>query len=212
MSKGSEERIGYFLEPKGARDFLTAFTKTVSEAQQSITDQYLNPENVHRFRHGGSWQHPARPDIPEGQLRSHSAEMATSFQSLVDNELGLVDKSIAQITEAMGRQLLQSIYSTLTDACDQSGNVVQVGDSGSPIKAFAQMLKKIEFSCARDGTVELPQLHLGSEAFKAFEKAFEKITPEERAEIDALKEEKTHTARQREAERKKRFIRYGGQE
>jgi len=209
MTDKTEDDAGFFLDTENGVRFLKAFTGALSDAQQRTVDQYIAPENMHRLRHGASWSHPARPDIPQTHMQQHSVQLETPFQSVVDNDLSLIARSIRELAESMGRQFEHSLFTVVAETSNRVGNVVDARQSGSAIEAFIQMLEKIEFPCDRFGQVSLPEMRLGSEAFAKFQAEFAQVTAEQSARIEAIKERKSRAATERESQRKARFVRYG---
>jgi len=203
------ERANYLSDEMGEEEFHQSFVKLLAQMQKETVSKYLNPENTHRFKHGGQWAHPAAPDVLPGDMKAHSAETAVSFDKLVNHDLTVIDQVLRQLSENMERQFMQMMYSTVSAAAASVGNTVDAKVAGSPHEAIAQMLEKVEFSSDRLGNVTLPTIHAGPETVQAMRKSVADAPPEFHQRIEAIKARKTAEAVEREVQRKARFVRYG---
>jgi hypothetical protein len=203
------KRANYFSDETGEKEFHQSFVKLLAQMQKENVSKYLNPENTHRFKHGGHWVHPAAPDLSPSDMKLHSTETAVSFDKLVNHDLTIIDQVLRQISENMERQLMQMMYSTVSAAAESVGNTVDAKLAESTHEAIAQMLEKVDFSSDRFGNVTLPTIHAGRETVQAMLKSVADAPPEFHQRIEAIKARKTAEAVEREIQRKARFIRYG---
>lgn len=199
----------YFIAETGAAAFTTAFTHMLAKLQKEVVSQYISSGNTHRFRHGGDWQHPGAPETMGGGMQTHSAIVETQFQDLVDNDLGAIDRNAQHLIEAMHRQFAQMLYSTVSAACDHTGNTVDAKAEGSLENAFMTMIEKIQFSVDKNGKVNLPEVHVAPDTGARMMEALEAASPEYKERLEVLKARKIKEALKREVERKAKFARYG---
>ncbi len=199
----------FFLFDAGARAFNEAFTRLMAEFQKKFISNYIPPENTYRLHHGSTWRNPANSDAGSGEMKTHSACMQTSFDDIIANDLGLLQRSFAEISEALQRQLAGSVYSTLSEACDASGNIIDAKKEGSLPNSFLAMLDKIEFSVDRDGNVRMPEIHADPATAQRMIAALEATPPEFRDKVEEVKQKKILAAKEHEAARKAKFARYG---
>jgi hypothetical protein len=199
----------YFSDDKGNAAFNAAFSRRLVELQKTIVSQYLNPENTFRLRHGSDWRHPGTPEAITGGIQEHSAYAETPFQELIDNDLGQIDRTAAKLAEAMHKNFATMMYSTLSAACEQTGNTVDARAEGSLADAFFATIEKIEFVADRYGNVNLPEIHTSPETGKKMAAAMEAISPEFEERFEQLKARKIKEALEREAARKAKFLCYG---
>jgi len=204
-----EKRANYFSDEIGEEEFHHSFVTLLAQVQKKVVSRYLNPENTHRFKHGGQWAHPAAPDVLPGDMKALSAQTEVSFDKLVNHDLTVIDKVLRQLSESMERQFTQMMYSTVSAAAESVGNTVDAKTAGSPHEAIAQMLEKVEFSSDKFGNVTPPTIHAGPETVQAMLKSAADAPPEFRQRIEANKARKTAEAVEREVQRKARFVRYG---
>jgi len=204
-----EKRANYFSDEIGEEEFHHSFVTLLAQVQKKVVSRYLNPENTHRFKHGGQWAHPAAPDVLPGDMKAHSAQTEVSFDKLVNHDLTVIDKVLRQLSESIERQFTQMMYSTVSAAAESVGNTVDAKTAGSPHEAIAQMLEKVEFSSDKFGNVTPPTIHAGPETVQAMLKSAADAPPEFRQRIEANKARKTAEAVEREVQRKARFVRYG---
>lgn len=209
MSNTVRKSRGYFIDEAGTTAFNTAFTLMLAQHQKKIVSEYMPPENTQRFRHGGAWSHPGAPDVIGSGMQTHSAVIETRFQDLIDNDLDAIGRSMRQLIESIRIQFVQMLYSTLAEACDQTGNTVDAKAEGSLENAFMAMMEKIQFVADKSGKVSLPEIHVAPETGARMMAALEAAPPEYIERLEAVKARKIADALAREVERKAKFARYG---
>lgn len=202
-------RANYFSDEMGAEEFHQSFVKLLAQIQKESLSKYLKPENMHRFKHGGKWAHPAAPDVLPADMKAHSAQTEISFDKLVNFDLTVIDQVLLQLAESMEKQFTQMMYSTVSAAAESVGNTVDAKTSGSIHEAMAQMLEKIQFSADKFGKVTLPTIHVGPETFQTLQSSAANVPPEFHQRIEEIKARKSAEALAREVQRKARFVRYG---
>jgi len=204
-----KKRANYFADENAASAFDKSVVAFLATVQKGIVSKYLAPENTHRLRHGGEWAHPGLPHAVHGGLEQHSSVAEIPFEGIVKHDLGVIDRFVQKLAQDMERQFAQMMYSTVSAACDQTGNTVDAKAAGSTREAFAEMIEKIEFSADKFGEVSLPEIHAGPEAAAKLKKALEDAPPAFQQRIEEIKARKIAEALDREAQRKARFVRYG---
>ncbi len=190
------------------RQELDVFGESILEKLQQVQEQvfqtHLSQQNTQRYSHGRSWTHRANPEIGTGHMQTASSSWEVGFQEIVDGNLSAIRRCFSQVAEDMQRQMMQMLYSTISEACNKSGNVVTGGGS-FPIR-FLEALGKIEFGVDREGNVCIPEVHVGADGHKLIAE-LEAQPPEFHQEVERLKDEKNAAALQREEQRKARFKR-----
>lgn len=185
-----------------------AFIRRLARAQQSVVANYIPPENVQRFRHGGTWQNPGAENPNESGMQEHSAIHAASFDQVVDHDLGMIARSVDQLTEQMHQQFAQMFYSTIEDGADRVGNTVDAANL--PLEeVYYRGLETVQVMAEPDGTIRWPEVRGGGDLQTRMAQAVEAATPEFKARLEALKAQKSEEARARELERQSRFVKYG---
>lgn len=203
-----QPRHNYFSDQAAVQGFNLALNKYLATIQKSLVAQYLPKENTLRMHHGGAWKHPANPEASDGGMEEHSAFSETKFQDIVNHRLELIGLCVAELSEEMHRQFAQMMYSTVNEACDRSGNIVDA--KGMPLTdAFISMIEKISFSADRNGDVRFPEVHAHPDFAKKMIEAFRAAPPEYKKRLDEVTERKSKEALEREAERKAKFVQYG---
>ena len=206
---GKKSKHAYFIDEIGTAAFNTAFTQMLAKLQKEAISQYISPGNTHRLRHGGDWEHPGAPEAIGGGMQTHSAIVETQFQDLVDNDLGAIDRSAQHLIEAMHRQFAQMLYSTVSVACDQTGNTIDAKAEGSLENAFMAMIEKIQFSVGKNGKVNLPEVRVAPDTGARMIAALEATSPEYKERLEVIMARKIEEALGREVERKAKFACYG---
>lgn len=201
-------RHNYFSDQAAVKGFNLALNKYLATVQKSVVAQYLSKENTLRLHHGDVWKHPANPEASDGGMKEHSAFSETKFQDIVDHRLELIGLWVAQLSEEMHRQFAEMMYSTVNEACDRSGNIVDA--KGMLLTdAFFSMIEKVSFSADRNGVVRFPEVHAHPDLAKKMIEAIKVAPPEYKKRLDEVTERKSKEALEREAERKAKFVRYG---
>lgn len=209
MPTDTTPRPDYFLDDVAQTAFNSALRKELARVLDEKRSQYVRAENVLLLRHGENWEHPRNPDAINADPEEQSATTNLPFQALVDNNLRALDHMIVTLTSTMQRHFETTMYASLFKATERTGNVVDAKSAGSLEEAFAAMFEKIELHADKNGNVSLPEVHASPEQAKKLEAALEAAPPEFHERIEAMKARKIAEARQREAERRNRFISYG---
>jgi hypothetical protein len=207
--KTAGQRRSFFEFDAGVDAFINAFTSAMRQFQKRFVSNFIPPENTQRFHHGDGWRRPASAEMTAGQMKEHSAVLETSLNDILANDLGLLERSFAQISEAMQRQFAGMMYSTISEACDASGNVVDAQKEGSLPDSFMAMLEKIEFGVDKHGNVHMPQIHAAPEIADRMMTELGAAPPEFGERVEQLKQKKILEATEREAARRAKFARYG---
>lgn len=211
MEKANQEKVRrVYLVNEDACD---AFNKSVNglmvERIRQERAKFLSPKNIHHFRHGKSWVHPSSPQIDTVEMHAHSVETATRFEDIVAHDLNLIERLVTQISNSLHSQFMEMMFQTVSDACDQSGNVVNAKNEGGIEAAFLRMIEKIQFSADPSGKVNFPQIHVGPEMAEVLRKLDQDATPEFKAKLEELTNKRIVEALENEVKRKAKFLQYG---
>lgn len=110
---------------------------------------------------------------------------------------------IASVVKQFDEAAAKMLYSTVAEICDATGQTVDAKGKSFP-DAFLEAFRKLEFVVGRDGTVSLPEIHVGN---MDMVKQLESMGEEYHREFERLKEEKVAHAKAQEAIRKAKFRR-----
>lgn len=186
----------------------TAFVQRLAKANRAVVASYLPPENVQRFRHGGTWQHPGAENATEAGMQLHSAIHGTGFDLIVEHDLGMMARAVDQLVQQMHRQFAHMFYSTIGEGAERVGNTVHA--AGLPLEeAYYRALETVQIMAEPDGRIRWPEFRGGGDIPARMARALEAATPEFTARLEALKERKAQEAHDREFERQRRFAKYG---
>jgi len=210
MADSTEAPVqSYFAYDREALAFQNALLCKFGEIQEAVVGKYLKPENTQRFRHGGGWSNPSSPHAPAVQWHTHSAETETRFEDIVNCDLSQIDQTLAAFRGAMEKQFAEMIYSTVSQAAEEVGNVVDATTERSLADAFMATIEKIDFMADKHGEVHLPEIHVAPDTGARMIAAMASAPQEFRNQLEALKARKPEEALAREVERKAKFVRYG---
>lgn len=211
MEKANQEkpRRVYLVNEDAADAFNRSVNELMVERIKHERAKFLTPKNIHHFRHGKSWVQPSSPQIDHGEMHAHSVETATRFEDIVAHDLNLIERLVTQISNSLHSQFMAMMFQTVSDACDQSGNVVDAKAEGGIEDAFLRMIEKIQFSADPDGKVNFPQIHAGPEMAEALRRLDQDATPEFKTKLEELTKKRIEEALENEVKRKARFLQYG---
>jgi hypothetical protein len=204
------ERPSFFVFEAGEDAFNEAFTFALRQFQRALRGKFVPPENTYRLYHGDRWCNPASVEVAPGETKILSAELNILSKDIVANDLGLLQRSFLHVSETLQRQLAALMYSTMSDACNASGNVVDAQKEGSLPNSFVAMLEKVEFAADKHGVVHMPEVHAPQGIAERLMTELEAAGPEFGEKFEQLKQKKILEATEREAARKAKFARYGG--
>jgi hypothetical protein len=200
-----ERRRVPFPDRKVGAEFNRKFNELVGRLLRRVVDERIPPENQHKFYHGREWVQK-RVDGGEmtGGVNAHTATAQLQFQHVIEGRISAIAEQARSIIEQMQGAFMQTLYTTVQEAVEEVGNVVDA--KGKPITvAFLEMLESIEFGVDRRGEVSRPELHANPETAREIAQALEDAGPEFSAEVDRLMTLKETEALAREIERKARF-------
>lgn len=204
-----DPRLVCFEKPDDERAFSTSLTLAMGALHKQSSQMFVCENNVLRFNHGSRWVHSAREVDEEPAMRTISAEWLIPFKDIAENDLGLIERSMAPVSESMDRQFAQNLYGVVGAAATKVGNVIDAREEGSVAQSFLAMLRKIEFGVDRDGNISMPQMHVSPEMGDRMLKELRNQPPEFELEVEQIKAEKAKAALAREAERKAKFKKAG---
>jgi hypothetical protein len=202
-----DPRFRCFERAGDEEGFETSVASLLVKLQARSRQMFVSQQNVLRMNHGGTWVHAASEPEPDTSMHTISAEYAIQFKDIADNDLSLIARSILPLNEEMEKQFALNMYGMIGAAAEKVGNVVDAKAVGSLAASMLEILRKIELGVDRDGTVSMPQLHVGPEMAERIKKELKNVPPEIEAEIERVKAEKIHEALDREAARKAKFKR-----
>lgn len=163
IEKRRNARVFCFVDDEEIQGFDGAYALMMRELHKRQTSMYMNEDNILHYRHGANWIRSARKDDAGPQMQTLSTEWSIPHQSIVDNDLKLIETGLRNAVESLSAQFARNIYSVVGAAAERVGNVVSNKETGSTAQSFLEMLKKIEFRVDKEGNVSLPQIHVGSD-------------------------------------------------
>lgn len=202
----SDTRPQFFADSKRTAEVNREIAIIIREAIQRLRRERMARENELGYLHGDAYSSISTSDPEYSAFFAHQAEYTTPFERVRHHDLDSLLNFINSLTNEMHRQFLQTMYETLRQSTQKSGNLVNSKDHPDPADAFLAALEKIELSVGRDGKVSLPEFHSGSEAYEKMMTALKAKGPQFEAAVEALIAQKTQAALDRE---EKRLVKYG---
>lgn len=101
----------------------------------------------------------------------------------------------------MGKEMMRSLYEMLDKVTKETGNIVNLGGRPLTYELFLDLLEKIQFDFAQDGSPMWPSLNLGSEAHAHFQRVWPEWlkNPEFHARLKRIIDRKREEFYEREA-------------
>lgn len=203
----ADPRFRCFERPGDEDGFETSVASLLAKMQAKSRQMFVSPQNVLRMNHGGTWVHAAREPEPDTSMHTISAEWMIPFKDIADNDLSLIARSILPLSEEMEKQFALNMYGLVGSVAEKVGNVVDAKAAGSFAASMLEMLQKIELGVGRDGTVNMPEIHVGPGMAERIAEELKNVPPEIEAEIAQVRAKKVQEALDRESERKAKFKR-----
>lgn len=205
-----DPRIYCFESPADDEAFEKSVSNLIAKLQEKSRLMFVSEQNMLRMNHGSNWVHSARNPGSDSSMHTISSEFLIPFKEIVENDLGLIGRTILPVSEDMDKQFAQNMYGVIGEAAQKVGNVVDAKTEGSFGAWILEVFRKLELGVDRDGNVSMPHLHVGSDLYGRLPDEMSKIPPEVNAEIERVKAAKIQDALAREAERKAKFKRVEG--
>jgi len=203
-----EKRTIPFCLTDKISDFEEAIAEDIRAAIREERKTIISSDNVFGYTHGKQW----RTRIPEdgdesesGKMRAHTSEVEIPFQEIVDNDLGALARYKASVVNGLMQEFMSTMYETISESTQKSGNIVKSGGGGFRAEQFIEMLEKIEFGVDRNGNVSLPQIHAGPELVRQMLQELSAQGPEFEKRVQEIIQRKAAAALEREDERKSKF-------
>ena len=193
-----------FLFAQESKKFSEELLRTLRYHMDRRVTQVIPPENISRYGHGRQWaiRSSDRPnDI--GTVEEHSAAFQVSGKDIVDGKLEVLTTYIDEATARIFQAVMQSLYATIHQATDRTGNVVDAQKAGSLAQAFKEGLEKVAFGVDAEGNVSMPEFHLHPDLAEHLHRELE--GPEFARQIEEIKARKSREALEEEAIRRRRF-------
>jgi hypothetical protein len=198
-------RVPCFVNTEEIKAFEKSIIDLMVELRDAKTRTLVSEENVLVYNHGGGWHRPAASEASDIKMHTIESKWEIPWQSLLDNDLSLIARTLNSVTEDIGRQFATNVYAMVGEVAESVGNVVDARKHSSLADGFLEALKKVEFNVDREGNVSLPAYHVSPETGDKLIKELESQPPEFSTEVERIKAAKTEAAFAREAKRKGRF-------
>ena len=201
-----EKRNDYFSFPIETQQFDKAMTELIGDLSRIERTKIIPVDNVMRYSHGIKWVSVSSDSSEEeNEMDIHTTETIIDMKDIRRHNLQALPDFLSNIVKGMNDTFQKIMYQTISESCEKSGNSISRKDYETNADAFLATLKKIEFGVDKEGKVSLPEFHVGSGALKAFQQDAEAKGEEFQKEVDAVIEQKSAAALEREAKRIARF-------
>ena len=214
MAQNAEpDRQELFTFHDAQSEFDEAANEIIRRFLEKQRDTVIASENVISYSHGERWMAWQKDDEDKThEFQKHSHEESITFQDIIDHKISILAEYIHAMAEGVFSQFMTTLYQTLHEATERTGNVVDAKKHGSQAEAFLEMLRKIEFGVDRYGAVSRPQIHLSPEMADKLMKDLEAQGVEFRQKVEELTAAKEAAALEREEKRKAGFVKPAGEQ
>lgn len=195
-----------FLFRAESKRFCDKLLRTMRHYMDVQVMQIIPPENISRYGHGQQWA-ARSSDQPDDihTFQEHSTAIEIRGQDVVDGKLEILPSHIKEITGGFFEGVMKSLYATVRQSTERTGNIVSAKQAGSLAVAFRQALEKVAFGVDEQGNVSIPTFHMPPELAERLQLESEALGPEFIREIEEIKARKIREALAEEAARRKRF-------
>jgi len=182
------------------------FAKDVVDRSNLMRGAILNPNNVLRYNHGGTFQSPANTKGDQtGEFKKHSSVTEISIDDIVTGRTIKIFANAQDVSEQMHESITGEVIKAVSSVTEKTGNVVDGRDK--PIhEALYESLEKLELPLDENGELSMPTMMVAPALYDKLKhppstgEEFEK-------RLEALKVKKKNEAIQREKDRISRFER-----
>lgn len=192
-----------FSHHEESKIFSESLQNFIAKENNKRMSTYQSAENTYILHHGNSFSSIVDN---ESDLSKHSVNIEFDYSDIRLYRIEQFYIFLNTIIEEMSSQMIRTLYQTLSDTCDKTGNVIDnVQNVMSNAEAFLEMLRKVEFGVDKYGNVIMPQIHLHPSQSDKFIKELEAQDETYKNLIEEIKKEKTKQAIQKENDRLLRF-------
>jgi hypothetical protein len=188
-----------------SKEFGKALLEMAVRAHREKISQYVSKDNMHRFQHGRSWLTVREDGTEKSSFKEVGVELSIGYEDLIKNDINQFFKFFKTFVEGFTSQTMQGMFQTISESCDKVGNTVNQKKYASQAEAFLEGLKKVEFSVNKNGQVELPQIHVGTDAAEPLMQSLKAQDEEFHAEVERIKQEKSDAALRKEKVRRNKY-------
>ena len=185
--------------------FFNAIIEISSKSHKDQMFTYISEDNVHKLYHGKGWGRINAEGEDRSVLKPISVSLSVEKESIIKNDISKMFDFMSEFTKSFTSQVVGNMFSSVSEACDKTGNIVKQSDCKSQADMFLESLKKVEFSVDENGKVKLPSLHMGSDTVDSFMKEIEAQPPEFMEEVELIQKQKTDIALECEKIRLSKF-------
>lgn len=194
-----------FRYPDIERVFMSGFANEVGNKTKSLREQFMAPENVLKFTHGITWEAPANElGDKVGTFKRYGSEIELNLADVVNGKLGLIFEHVQAITDEVHLQLERSLFETVHDTTERTGQVVDGRNKSFP-EAMFESVEMLNLPIGEDGELSLPTMFVHPSQGEKIGEQFANLPPEFAKKFEELKDRKKNEAQVREQERLDRF-------
>jgi hypothetical protein len=202
-SPKAKSRTTFFELREETDAFSTSVMQMIAKMVRQGAGARIPSENHQVYSHGRAWQHPANEYAATSEMHEQRAEFETSFDDIVHGDFEVIPRMVTTLVTQFNDAMARMMYQNIAEVCEANGQTVDA--RGRPFaEAFLEMFQKIEFGVDRDGTVSMPELHVGQNPAKLIAE-LEAMPKEFHEEFKRLKQEKIDKALAEEAARRSKF-------
>jgi hypothetical protein len=199
-------RREYFSFSERTDQFDKAMTELIQKMTRKERSKLISPDSEMHYSHGIKWVTVSSSAPDEvNQMKEYSAEILVNMKDIREHNLEALPTFVNKIVAQMDQSMQKSMFETVSESCDKTGNTVSVKDYETQADVFLAMLKKIEFGVDREGNVSKPSFHLSPEAFETLKKEAKSKGAGFDKEVEKIIQDKSKAALEREKKRIARF-------
>lgn len=202
-------KITPFEFDQESSDFEVAFIKNTGSLLDLEREKFIPDQSIQFFRHGNEWHTEVNTadgiENEIGTMQSHSMETQVHFDDIIGSDLGIIERLQRQIVTEFMDGLQRSVYKTISDSTEKSGNIVNAASAGISADHFLEMLEIIEFGVDHEGEPTIPEIHGSPQVIDQFLAELSAQDSDFQSKVESIKARKINEALEKEQARLSKF-------
>lgn len=206
MTENTKSRRIVFSFDNESREFERGLNRYLQSMVKIERGKLLPQENTEAYSHGVRWATYSGDNPGEtNTMKLHSHEEIIKFSDIVENRIRALPEFVIGMVNDMTLAFQRTMYETVMESTDKTGNVVSAAGNKTNAQAFLEMLELIEFGVDKDGNPTMPEIHMAPDMADKFIKELDSQGEDYDKKVEDLKNKKSAEAVKKENKRLSKF-------
>ena len=195
-----------FLLRAKSKEIHESLIHVVKNLIDSEMSNYVCMDSAQRYYHGEGWINThGYKNGEETELKEISGYAELSYEDVVWYNVQAFNEFVQTLANSMSGEAIKDIFQTVSEACEESGNIV-LDDKKKDFKdKFLELIQKVDLFVDDNGDVNMPQLHVSSSMHDDIMKEISEPDEKFNEKVEGIKKEKIAEAKKREKERLSKY-------